>query len=167
MFSKLVHCSCTKKYGDLASLIMRVVLGVIFVWHGYDKIFVKGLPAITGFLGTLSFPLPAVFAYILSYGELLAGLLLIIGLFTHWAAKFVAIVALVAFFTVHLKNGFSVGNGGYEYVILIFAAAISILANNARKYSVDSMIFKSKKVCDYCGHTHNTTGTCNCNCDKK
>ncbi|HEY4502211.1 MAG TPA: DoxX family protein [Candidatus Paceibacterota bacterium] len=151
MFSKLVHCSCTKRYSDFAYLIMRIVLGIIFVWHGYDKIFVKGLPTITGFLGTLSFPLPAVFAYILSYGELVVGLLLIIGLFTHWAAKFVVIVASVAFFTVHIKNGFSIGNGGYEYIILIFAAAISILATSAGRYSIDNMIFKNKNVCDHCG----------------
>ncbi len=166
MLSKLWNCACADRYGDAASLVLRSVLGVIFLWHGYDKVFVKGIPAITGFLGSLSFPMPSIFAYILSYGELVFGLMLIIGLLTHLAAKYATVVAIVAFFAVHMKNGFAVGAGGYEFIILIFAAAVSILVNGAGRYSVDAMYFgKGKNMCAACDHNHE--GTCNCGCNKK
>ena len=126
-------------FADVAPLVLRVALGAIFAWHGYDKIFTVGLPGIEGFLGSIGIPLAGVMAYVLAYGELIFGLLLIVGLFTHWAAKFAAIVGVVAFFTVHLKNGFAIGNGGYEFIMLIFAAAVSLIITGAGKYSLDAM----------------------------
>lgn len=138
LFSKLMACTCGSSYGDVAPLVLRVVLGIIFAWHGYDKVFVTGLPAISDFLGNLGFPLSQFFAYILAYGELIGGVLLILGLFTHWIAKYDSIVALVALILVHWKNGFSAGNGGYEYILLILAASLSLLITGAGKYSLDA-----------------------------
>jgi putative oxidoreductase len=166
MLSKLWNCMCADKYAHEAALLLRFVLGVIFLWHGYDKVFVKGLPAITGFLGSLGFPLPSVFAIILSYGELVFGAMLIVGLLTHLAAKYAAIIAVVAFFTVHMKNGFAVSSGGYEFIILIFAVSVSVLVNGAGKYSIDAMYLgKGGNLCNDCDHKHE--GTCGCGCDKK
>ncbi len=143
MLNKIMNCACAEKWGDVAPLVLRLALGVVFAWHGYDKVFVKGIPAITGFLGGLGFPLPTLFAYILSYGELIGGVLLIIGLCTHWVAKYCVIVGLVAMFAVHWSNGFAVGAGGYEYVMLITAVAISLMITGAGKYSVDVLCRKS------------------------
>ncbi|MEK9154070.1 MAG: DoxX family protein [Patescibacteria group bacterium] len=120
-------------------------LGVIFVWHGYDKVFTAGMPMVAGFLGSIGVPISGLMAYILAYGEIIGGLLLIIGLFTHWAAKFAVIVGIVAFFAVHFKNGFAIGNGGYEYIMLIFAAAVSVLITGAGKYSLDAMWMKKNQ----------------------
>lgn len=144
MFKKLISCGCADSWGDIAPLILRVVLGIIFAWHGYDKVFVKGMPAIGGFLGSLGIPLPELMAYILAYGELLGGIMLILGLLTHWVAKFDIIVALVAFVTVHMSKGFAVGGGGYEFIILIGAAAVSLMITGAGKYSLDAMWFKKE-----------------------
>lgn len=139
MLNKLLNCDCGERFADIGPLVLRVALGAIFVWHGYDKVFTAGIGNVSGFLGGLGIPLPGIMAYILAYGELIGGILLILGLFTHWAAKFALVVGLVALFTVHLKNGFSVGNGGYEYIMLITAAAISVLITGAGKYSLDAM----------------------------
>ena len=114
MWNKFMGCKCGDWCGNWAPLILRVALGIIFVWHGYDKVFTAGIPMVAGFLGSVGIPLSGLMAYVLAYGEILGGLLLILGLFTHWAAKFAVIVGIVAFFTVHLKNGFAIGNGGYE-----------------------------------------------------
>lgn len=138
MWNKLTHCACGKEWQDIAPLVLRVALGIIFVWHGYDKVMVKGVPAIGGFLGSLGFPMPELFAYILGYGELIGGLMLIVGLLTHWVAKFDLIVAVVAFFTVHLSKGFAIAGGGYEFIVLIGAAAASLVITGAGKYSLDS-----------------------------
>lgn len=138
MLSKLIHCACGEKWAEVSPLVLRVALGAIFVYHGYDKVFVKGVPWVVDLLGRLGFPAPTFFAYVLSYGELIAGALLIVGLLTHWAAKFAGIVAVVAFFAVHLRNGFAVSEGGYEFVLLILAAAVSVLITGAGKYSLDA-----------------------------
>lgn len=150
MWNKVSNCNCTGGCAEWAPLVLRLALGAIFIWHGYDKVFTKGISAISGFLGSLGFPAPDVFAYILSYGELAAGILLILGLFTHWAAKFAVVVGIVAFFTVHWKNGFAVGGPayGYEYIMLITATALSVMTTGAGKYSLDRMWRKQKDVGD-------------------
>lgn len=138
MLKKMMHCTCTEACADWAPLVLRVALGIVFVWHGYSKLFTMGVPMVAGFLGSIGIPFPGALAYVLAYGELAAGILLIIGLCTHWAAKFATIVAIVAFFTVHIKNGFAIDKGGYEYIMLIFAAAVSVLITGAGKYSLDA-----------------------------
>lgn len=146
MWSKISTCNCTGRCAQWAPLVLRLALGAIFTWHGYDKVVTNGVPAIGQFLASLGFPAPDVFAYILSYGELAAGILLILGLFTHWAAKFAVVVGVVAFFTVHWKNGFAVGGAayGYEYIMLITAAALSVMTTGAGKYSLDEMWMKKR-----------------------
>ncbi len=141
----ILACKCTEKWANWAPLVLRIALGVIFTWHGYDKLFVKGIPMTTGFLGSIGIPLPGLMAYIVSYGELVFGLFLILGFLTHWASKFALVVALVAFFTVHVANGFSIQSGGYEFIILIGAAAFSLMITGAGKYSVDAQWFGKHK----------------------
>lgn len=147
MMNKILHCDCGKMFADVAPLVLRVALGVIFAWHGYDKIFNTGLEGVAGFLGSIGIPLPGIMVYVLAYGELVFGLFLVVGFLTHWSAKYAVIVALVAFFLVHMQNGFAVSNGGYEFIMLIFAAAVSVMITGAGKYSVDAM-WKKKKQSD-------------------
>lgn len=140
--NKIAGCSCGSMFADVAPLVLRVALGAIFAWHGYDKIFTTGLPAVAEFLASVGIPFSGFLVYVLAYGELFFGTLLILGLFTHWAAKFAGVVAIVAFFMVHLKNGFAIGNGGYEFIMLIFASAASLIITGAGKYSLDEMWWK-------------------------
>jgi putative oxidoreductase len=142
MFKKLTMCGCAESWGDVAPLLLRIALGAIFAWHGYDKVFVKGMPAIAGFFGSIGIPLPEVMAYIVGYGELIGGLMLIAGLLTHWVSKFNIVVAIVAFLTVHMSKGFAVSGGGYEFIMLIGAAAVSLMITGAGRYSLDHMWFK-------------------------
>jgi putative oxidoreductase len=135
---------CSEIYADIGPLVLRAALGLIFAWHGYDKVFVKGMPAITGFMGSLGLPFPTLMAYLLSYGELIGGILLILGLLTYWIAIVDIVIALVAFFTVHVTKGFAVGNGGYEFIMLIFAASVSLLVSGAGKYSLDAKFEKKE-----------------------
>jgi putative oxidoreductase len=132
---KFLMCACTGKWGAFAPFFLRVVLGAIFVAHGWDKL-ETGVPGIASFLGSLGFPAPEFFAVILIAAELGGGILLILGAFTHWVAKILAFVALVALVTVHLKNGF-IAPGGYEYILLILAASISLMVTGAGRWSLD------------------------------
>jgi putative oxidoreductase len=106
--------------------------------HGWQK-FAGGLDGVTGFLGTLGFPAPAVFAVLLIAAEVIGGALLILGLFTHWVAKILAVVALIALLTAHVTKGFFVSEGGYEFALLLFAACVSVAITGAGRWSLDSV----------------------------
>ncbi len=136
----LMNCMCAEKWGAVAPLVLRVVVGVIFAMHGYQKLTMMGVPGVSGFLTMLGFPMPDVFAVLLIAAELGGGILLILGLWTHWTAKILAFVALVALATVHLSKGFFLP--GYEFILLILAASVSVMITGAGKYSLDHKMKK-------------------------
>ncbi len=138
------RCLCVDSYRDYAPLVLRVVTGAIFLVHGLDKLN-QGLKGTASFLSSLGFPLALLLAVALIAVEVLGGLALIVGLYTHWAAKLTAIVAAVAFLAVHLENGFSVRDGGYEYIVLLFAASVSLVLSGGGKYALDSYLFEKKE----------------------
>lgn len=137
----ILNCKCGEKMRDFAPLFLRVVVGLIFAMHGYMKL-VNGVPGVAGMLGSIGFPVPEVFAVILIAAELGGGILLILGAYTHWVAKVLAFVALVALVTVHLKNGFFLP-GGYEFVLLLLAASVSLMITGPGKWSLDRKLRKA------------------------
>ncbi len=148
-------CGCGEKMRSLAPFVLRVVLGLVFAFHGYQKL-QMGVPMVAGFLGQIGFPFAETFAVLLITAELGGGILLILGVWTHWVAKILAFVALVAFFTVHMTHGFFLSGGGYEYIILIFAGAFSLMITGAGKWSIDGML-RHKGMHghpDHDGHDH-------------
>ncbi len=132
----ILSCSCTKKLGDLAPFLLRVVVGAIFLAHGWQKL-QGGLPGVEAFLSQLGFPAAGLFAVLLVAAEVGGGILLILGAFTHWVAKILAVVALVALVMVHLPNGFT-GAGGYEFILLILVSCISLMITGPGRWSLDA-----------------------------
>ena len=132
---KWLDCKCFKKYPDVAHLALRLAAGVVFVAHGWQKW--EGLTQFGGFLDSLGVPLPGLFAVVVMLVELVGGAALIAGLFTHWAAKLLAIDMLAAFFLVHVWNGVFVQNQGYELVLMLFAASLVLMIEGAGKWSLD------------------------------
>lgn len=139
---KLLNCNCFQKFGAVAPLVLRVAVGLIFAMHGWQKLTVMQIGGVEGMLNALGFPMAGILAPILIIAELAGGILLILGLFTHWAAKILSFVALVALVAVHLKNGFFMATGGYEFILLILAASVSVLITGPGKYSVDAKMHK-------------------------
>lgn len=135
----MFDCNCSSAWGGYAPMVLRIATGLVFAMHGYQKLTQMGVEGVAGFLGGLGFPLASVFAVILIAVELLGGVALIVGFMTHWAAKLTAVVALVALVTVHLSKGFFISNGGYEFILLLLAASISLMITGAGAYSVDGM----------------------------
>ena len=67
--------------------ILRVVLGVIFAYHGYVKLFVKGaLPGTAQFFSAIGIPLANYAAVLVAFVEFFGGLALILGVFTRWVS---------------------------------------------------------------------------------
>ena len=89
---------------DAALLVLRVVLGIIMIYHGWPKLTNLG-GTIEGFTG-MGIPLPALAAIFATVAEFGGGFLILIGVLTDIAGLLVAIDMLGAIIFVHAKNGF-------------------------------------------------------------
>ncbi|MBU2972493.1 DoxX family protein [Pseudoalteromonas sp. C2R02] len=127
---------------DIAPLVIRLTLGVIFIGHGWGKLFGEGNPAgFAGWLGSMGLEPSYLLAVAAGLAETLGGALLIAGLFTRTAASSLVVVMLVAIGFVHLDAGMF-GKGGYEFQLLLLAGVVSLLIQGAGKHSVDEIIYK-------------------------
>jgi len=119
-------------------LPLRLVLGLVFVAHGAQKLFGCGLAGTAGFLGSLGIPLPAVAAAGLITVELLGGVALILGAWTRIVAALLAADMLVAILTVHLRAGFFVPDG-VEFVLTLLGGCLTLVGLGAGPCSVDGV----------------------------
>jgi putative oxidoreductase len=121
---------------DLALLILRVMLGIIMIYHGWPKITNLG-GTIEGMAG-MGVPAPAVAAIFATVAEVVGGLLMVLGAFTDIAGLMFTIDMLGAITFVHAKNGFSVAKGGMEWPLLLVAAALAIALAGPGRHAVGS-----------------------------
>ena len=127
---------------DIAPLVLRLTLGVIFIGHGWGKLFGEGNPAgFAGWLGSMGLEPSYLLAVAAGLAETFGGALLIAGLFTRAAASSLVVVMLVAIGFVHLDAGMF-GKGGYEFQLLLLVGVVSLLIQGAGKLSVDEIIYK-------------------------
>ncbi|MBA2459253.1 MAG: DoxX family protein [Gemmatimonadales bacterium] len=119
---------------DAALLILRVVLGVIMLYHGFPKLMDFGGTA-AGF-GGMGIPAPTLSAAFATVAEVVGGLLLLVGVATDIAGLLVAVDMLGAIIFVHAKNGFSAANGGYEFPLALLAMGLAIALAGPGRYSV-------------------------------
>lgn len=145
---------------DTAKLFTRVALGIVFVNAGWMKI--QNIDMVLQNFASIG--IPAWLTYIVSYGEFVTGILMVAGLFARYAAIFISIVMIVATFKVHLPNGFSIANGGYEYTLVLLLIALGVLMQGAGKYSLSRVIFKRHYACmGDCGGVSKESGICTTN----
>lgn len=129
---------------DVAALIGRLGVGIVFVAHGWQKWTEYGLAGTAGSFEKMGVPLPSVSAAFAATVELVGGLALIAGLALPIAGVLLAANMLGAWVLVHLPNGL-LGEGGAELVIVLGAAALA-LGFNGGAYSLDRVLFKNNKV---------------------
>ena len=129
---------------DLGLLILRSVVGLSLAAHGAQKLFGwfggYGLDGTGQFMETLGFHPGRRHAALAGLAETAGGVLLALGLLTPLGAALVASVMLVATITVHLKNGFFAGGGGYEYNLVLAAAAVSLAFSGPGVLSLDALL---------------------------
>ena len=125
---------------DLAMTIIRIIVGIAFFAHGWQKVFIFGFEGTGGFFGSLGIPAAGFLAIVVSLLELLGGLALILGIGTRVVGLLLAIDMLVALFVVHLPNGFFVSENGYELVLILGTAALAFAITGASSLSLDNRL---------------------------
>jgi putative oxidoreductase len=123
-------------YDDTGKLILRVVLAVLLLLHGISKL-INGPDSIIGLVTSAG--LPEFFGYFVYVGEVIAPLLLLLGIWTRVAALLVAVNMVVAVLLVHTQEIFTLTeNGGWalELQAFYFGTAIAIALLGAGRYSL-------------------------------
>jgi putative oxidoreductase len=120
--------------------VLRIVVGMVFLVHGSQKLLVMGFGGVAGFLSSLGVPAPGLFAVIVTLVEVLGGLALILGLLTRLAAILLALDMLVAILTVHLPNGFFASDGGYEFPLVLVASCVALAVAGAGEAALDRLL---------------------------
>lgn len=122
---------------DVVLLLARVVIGVVFVVHGWLKVANAGMgPAAFEQLGV---PLPAVAFWFTALVEVIGGVAFVVGVALPVVGALFAVVALGALFLVHLPKGFWAEGGGYEYVLVLAFASLAVGLSHHR-WSLDALI---------------------------
>lgn len=117
----------------LASLFLRLAVGLVFINHGLMKLHM-GIPGVAGFLGHLGFPVPELFAAVLIVVETLGAACLVIGLLTRFWATCMAVEMVVAILLAVLP-----AHRSPELEGLLLAGALAIVALGAGPVSLDRL----------------------------
>mgnify|MGYP001821567523 CR=1 FL=1 len=120
----------------LAATLLRLAMGTMFLSHGLLKVLVFTLAGTAGFFESLG--LPGFLAYIVTFAEIIGGVLLVVGFKTRLVAWAMTPVLLGATWA-HLGNGwvFSNANGGWEYPLFLTIAGIVVALLGPGTMSID------------------------------
>ncbi len=131
------YCAkCVEKYKDYLYLLFRVIVGVLFLFHGGQKLF--------GWFGGVGGDGSSV-ALVSLFGlagiiEFLGGLALVLGLFSRLAATVSAIEMLVAFFMAHFPQGWNPLINRGEAALLYFAAFLVVVIRGNGKWNLEQKL---------------------------
>jgi putative oxidoreductase len=129
---------------DLALISLRLVIGLLFVGHGAQKLFGAfgggGLEGTASNFDRMGLRPGRLHATAAGTAELGGGALLALGLFTPFAAAALIGVMTAAAWSVHSKNGLWVTNSGYEYNLVLGVAAFAVATIGAGSWSLDSAL---------------------------
>ena len=129
--------------GEYAEPILRIALGGVLIPHGMQKLFGAfggmGYTANAALFNKLGYAPGAFWGTLVGCTEFIGGILLVIGLFTRFAAAAVVIFMLTAIHFTSAK-GFFWSAGGMEYPILIGVCALFFLIRGGGVWSLDRAI---------------------------
>lgn len=128
---------------DWGLLVLRIGLGLTFLFHGLPKLFPSGPAGFAGFVARLGFPAPTLFAWIVALLETAGALAIIVGLLTRWIAPLMVIEMVVTTLRVKIPSGFpfiAMDKTGWEldFLLLVIALALTLMGPGA--LSLDSAL---------------------------
>lgn len=121
---------------EIGTFVVRVVVGLCFLLHGVQKVFGAfdgmGLSGFVAYVEARGVIAPTLTAYVVAFGELLAGVALLVGFFHRTAA--VAILVIMAGAFIYVTDGYFLAKG-YEYNLALAAMAFLILMGGPGAYA--------------------------------
>ena len=124
---------------DIALLILRVVFGLTFAAHGWQKLFVFGLGGVVQSFRDMGVPLPQIAGPAIACVELIGGVALVLGAFTRVFGVALACDMVGAIAMVRARGGFFAPTG-IELELALFCAATVLAIAGAGEYSIDTML---------------------------
>ncbi|HLD00618.1 MAG TPA: DoxX family protein [Candidatus Nanoarchaeia archaeon] len=125
-----------QKYNDQLYFLFRIVVGLMFLGHGGQKLF--------GWMGGNGVELMSLMG-LAGVIELVGGILITLGVFTRLVAAIAAVEMLVAFFKMHVSQGWNPLMNGGELALLYFAAFLVMVAWGNGKLSLEKKLFKKER----------------------
>ena len=146
------HEWIVSKFARWGAIPLRLIVGYGFMEHGYAKI-VKGPEHFVGILHAIGVPAPELMSWATIVVELVGGLAVLVGAFVPLVSVPMAVVLLVATFTVHLPYGFAsikiqavtaagaqFGQPGYETDLLYLACLATLVLAGSGPFAVDGLL---------------------------
>jgi putative oxidoreductase len=139
---------------DIASVVLRVAIGVTMLAHGWNHAFGGGrLPGTARWFESIGIRPGRVHALLATATELGAGALLVVGLLTPLCAGAVIGTMAVALVANHLRNGFFIfrPGEGYEYVLFISLSSAALGVLGGGRLSLDNAVGIADKLDGWIG----------------
>ena len=119
-----------QSYDSQTYALMRIVAGFLFLWHGSQKLL--------GFPGVLPEGVPLFVLYVAGPIELIGGILIMVGLFTRWAAFLCSGEMAAAYWMAHGSKALLPIVSGGDLAALYCFVFLFIAAKGAGIWSVDA-----------------------------
>src|SRR3954447_11920282 len=130
---------------NLGLLIIRLVVGILFIGHGAQKLFGWfggfGLKGTGGWFESIGMKPGITMALFAGLSELAGGILFSLGLLTPLAAILIAGTMVMAIIKVHGSNGLWATSNGYEYNLTLLAVTIGVALIGPGQYAIDTFLF--------------------------
>jgi putative oxidoreductase len=130
---------------SLGLLLIRLVIGILFIGHGAQKLFGwfggHGIKGTGGWFESIGMKPGVALALFAGLAELVGGLLFAFGFLTPLAGILIAGTMVVAIVKVHGPNGLWSTQNGYEYNLILLVVAIGIALIGPGQYALDAFLF--------------------------
>ncbi len=140
LYLKYSHVS---GYGKSISLLFARLI-VAYGFYGPAMMKWSDIDSVASWFGTLGIPFPTLNAYMAASTEMAGVVLLTLGFLIRLISIPLIVVMLVAIFTVHIHNGFSCGNNGFEIPVYYMLFLLIFITSGAGKFSLDRIVFGDK-----------------------
>jgi len=133
------------RFTKWAMLPLRLVVGLVFLMHGGQKLFVFGVTGTADIMGKLGLPLPTLCAVIVIAVELLGGSAILLGVFARLAGALLAFEMVVAILVARWHGGFFAPYG-YEFELTLLGACLTFALGGPGQVSLEELWHRSSRA---------------------